>query len=217
MMVPMNQETPTAAAPRPNLREEQKRRTRLALLAGARRLFVDRGYASVTVDDITREVGCSRATFYLHFTNKMDVLARISAETMEKRAAAVYRDLDEVLRNGSRPAFTEWIEATLGWFSTNRDILPAWDEALKTEPDFRPVGRESITALTDAMPDYLARWPADRRDEARFRVELLVTQLERYFTRSTVQGTIEFAPERAAEVLTDIWFPALLPPDATPE
>ncbi|MGI6798676.1 TetR/AcrR family transcriptional regulator [Gordonia sihwensis] len=202
----------TVGAQRPNLRDEQKRRTRLALLEAARGLFTENGYADVTVDDITRAVGCSRATFYLHFTNKTDILARISAETMQQRAASVYGDLDAVLRDGSRAAFTAWIERALEWFDANRDILPAWDDALSADPEFRSVGRASITALTDAMPDYLSRWPDDRREEARFRIELLVTQLERYFTRSTVQRTIEFAPDRAADVLTDIWYPALQPP-----
>ncbi|MGO3326723.1 TetR/AcrR family transcriptional regulator [Gordonia sp. (in: high G+C Gram-positive bacteria)] len=194
------------------LRDEQKRRTRRALIDAAKSLFVARGYSTVTVDDITREVGCSRATFYLHFTGKMDVLAKISAETMQERAAAVYRDLDVALTDGSREAFTGWIRHALDWFSTNRDILPAWDEALAVEPEFHAIGRASITALSDAMPGYLARWPANRRDEARFRIELLVTQLERYFTRSQIQGTIEFSPEQAADVLSDIWFPALAPP-----
>ncbi|MCF8606553.1 TetR/AcrR family transcriptional regulator [Gordonia sp. HY442] len=195
------------------LRAEQKRRTRRSLIDSARSLFVARGYSTVTVDDITREVGCSRATFYLHFTGKMDVLAKISTETMEERAASVYRDLDVALTDGSREAFTGWIRHALDWFSTNRDILPAWDEALAVEPEFQAIGRASITALSDAMPGYLSRWPESRRAEARFRIELLVTQLERYFMRSHIQGTIEFSPEQAADVLSDIWFPALAPPD----
>jgi hypothetical protein len=62
------------------------------------------------------------------------------------------------------------------------------------------------------MTHYLARWPEDKRDEARLRVELLVTQLERFFTRWAMLGTIDVAGDRAAEVLTDIWFPALTAP-----
>lgn len=199
-------------APRPTLRDEQKRRTRLALLESARTLFVTRGFTAVTIDDITRHAGCSRATFYLHFAGKTDILARISAETMQQRAAAVYADLDAVLQTGSRAEFTAWVVRALAWFDRNRDILPTWDEALAAEPGFQPVGRESIAMLTDAMPAYLGRWPEGRRDEARFRIELLVTQLERYFTRAAVQGTIEFPDDRAAEVLADIWFPALQAP-----
>jgi len=39
-----------------------------------------------------------------------------------------------------------------------------------------------------------------------------VSQLERFFTRWAVQGTIDSTAEEAAEVLSDIWFPALMPP-----
>ena len=200
----------------PNLRTEQKRHTRRALLDHARQLFVARGYPNVTIDDITRAVGCSRATFYLHFKNKMDVLASISAETIEYRAKEVYRDLDAVLLTGERVEFVAWVSRALDWFHRNREILPTWDQALAAEPEFQAIGRRAIRELTDAMPQYLDRWPSSQQGEARFRVELLVTQLERYFARAEVQGTIAYSgdtPERSvAEVLADIWFPALQPP-----
>ena len=200
----------------PNLRDEQKRHTRRALLDHGRQLFVARSYPNVTIDDITRAVGCSRATFYLHFKNKMDLLASISAETTEYRAKEVYRDLDAVLLTGEHVEFVAWVDRALDWFARNREILPTWDQALAAEPEFQAIGRHSIQELTDAMPQYLNRWPRARHGEARFRVELLVTQLERYFTRAEVQGTIDYAgdgPERSVvEVLADIWFPALQPP-----
>ncbi|PTR30379.1 TetR family transcriptional regulator [Rhodococcus sp. OK519] len=197
---------------RPTQRDEQKRLTRLRLLDCARELFAANGYAAVKVDDITSAAGCSRATFYLHFTGKTDVLRRIGSESMEPRAASVYADLDEVLECGSREEFVRWVERAVDWFERNRAILPAWDEALVLEPDFREPARDAISALPDAMPSYLTRWGTAREQEARLRIELLVTQLERFFTRWAVQGTIEIPREQAAEVLTDIWFPALSPP-----
>ncbi|GAB2726707.1 hypothetical protein GCM10027089_58320 [Nocardia thraciensis] len=39
-----------------------------------------------------------------------------------------------------------------------------------------------------------------------------MAQLERFFTRWAIQGTIDVTAARAAEVLTDIWFPALRTP-----
>lgn len=197
---------------KPTQRDEQKRLTRLRLLDCARELFAANGYAAVKVDDITSAAGCSRATFYLHFTGKTDVLRRIGSESMEPRAASVYADLDEVLECGSRAEFVRWVERAVDWFERNRAILPAWDEALVLEPDFREPARDAISALPDAMPSYLARWGTAREQEARLRIELLVTQLERFFTRWAVQGTIEIPREQAAEVLTDIWFSALSPP-----
>ncbi|QCQ90175.1 TetR/AcrR family transcriptional regulator [Rhodococcus sp. SGAir0479] len=199
---------------KPTQRDEQKRLTRRRLLECARDLFAAHGYAAVKIDDIASAAGCSRATFYLHFTGKTDVLRKIGSESMDPRAASVYADLDEVLGTGSRAEFTRWIERAIDWFDRNRAILPAWDEALVLEPDFREPARAAIAALPDAMPAYLARWGDERRREARVRIELLVTQLERFFTRWAVQGTIEIPRRQAAEVLTDIWFPALTPPQA---
>ncbi|WP_441347224.1 TetR/AcrR family transcriptional regulator [Rhodococcus sp. OK302] len=198
---------------RGTLRDEQKRATRAKLVDAARTLFEERGYAAVTVDDIASVVGCSRATFYVHFPSRVEMLKTIGAAGMATSAFASYMDLDEVLDSGSRAEFTLWLEQSFDWFDENKRLLPAWDEAVALEPEFRITARDGISGLPDAMPKYLSRWPADEQDEARLRVELLVTQLERFFTRWAVQGTIDVTRAQAARVLTDIWFPALSPAD----
>ncbi|KAA9156667.1 TetR/AcrR family transcriptional regulator [Amycolatopsis acidicola] len=196
-----------------SLRERQKQQTRLDLLECARALFVERGYAGVTIDDIATAAGCSRATVYLHFTGKPEILQKVGAETVAQRAVAVYADLDAVLDSGSREEFTAWMRRAVAWFEANQEILPAWDEALALEPEFKDVAKRAVAELPAAMPHYLKRWGAHRRDEAHLRIELLVSQLERFFTRWAVQGTIDSSADEAAEVLSDIWFPALLPPE----
>ncbi|ASF12102.1 putative TetR family transcriptional regulator [Nocardia brasiliensis NBRC 14402] len=197
-----------------NLRDEQKQQTRARLLARAKELFTERGYAAVRVDDIAAAVGCSRATFYLHFNSKQEVLRAIAEQGTAPSALHFYEDLDRVLDTGSRAEFVAWVTRAIAWFHEHKDLLPAWDEATALESEFREIARDGIMALPNAMTSYLARWPADRADEARLRVELLVAQLERFFTRWAVQGTINVSAERAAEVLADIWFPALqAPPD----
>ncbi|WP_280266863.1 TetR/AcrR family transcriptional regulator [Nocardia wallacei] len=197
---------------RGSLRDEQKRLTRARIVDAARQLFEDRGYSSVRVDDIAAAVGCSRATFYLHFTGKTEVLRAIAEQGTLPSVRQRYEDLDRVLVTGSRAEFAAWMTRAIEWFAENKDLLPAWDEATALEPEFREVAREGIMTLADSMPAYLSRWPADRRDEARLRIELLVAQLERFFTRWAMQGTIDVTADRAAEVLTDIWYPALQTP-----
>lgn len=93
-------------------------------------------------------------------------------------------------------------------------MFRAWDEATVLEPTFRDVARKGIAALPDSMTRYLARWPDEDRDEARLRIELLVTQLERFFVRWVTFDTIEGSSDLVVEVLTDVWFPALMKPDA---
>lgn len=197
-----------------SLREEQKRLTRSRLIEAATGLFTTRGYASVRVDDIAAAVGCSRATFYLHFTGKIDVLRAIAEQGALPSVQYFYEDLDHVLDSGSRTEFAAWMRRSIEWFQEYKDLLPAWDEATTVEPEFREIAREGMMGLPNLMTSYLSRWPAERHDEARLRVELLVAQLERFFTRWAMQGTIDVSAEEAANVLTDIWFPALQTPGA---
>lgn len=50
-------------------------RARQAILEAALRLFAERGYIGVRVEDIAREAGISRATFYKHFAERDEILA----------------------------------------------------------------------------------------------------------------------------------------------
>ncbi|EGD54745.1 TetR/AcrR family transcriptional regulator [Gordonia neofelifaecis] len=204
----------TAKTPRrASLREEQKLLTRTRLIDAARAQFTARGYAAVTIDDIVADVGCSRATFYLHFPAKIDVLLALADSSVWPSAVTVYQDLDRVLATGSRVEFAAWVANALQWFGGYAEMFRAWDEATALEPEFREIARAGIATLPGSMTQYLERWPDDRRDEARLRVELLVAQLERFFVRWATLGTIEGSAELAVRVLTDVWFPALTVPE----
>lgn len=55
-------------------RQEQAQRTRKALFECALRLFREKGYDSVTVDDITQAAGTAKGTFYTYFRTKSDII-----------------------------------------------------------------------------------------------------------------------------------------------
>ncbi len=59
------------------------------LLDVALRLFVERGYITVRVEDIARAAGISRATFYKHFAERDEILAELFARLLGREPVAV--------------------------------------------------------------------------------------------------------------------------------
>ena len=75
-----------------SLRDEQKRLTRRLLIEGALAAFERKGYAATTIEDIVAEAKASRATFYLHFKSKADVVLVVT-QTLGRRWREMYVEL----------------------------------------------------------------------------------------------------------------------------
>src|SRR3954469_9619333 len=58
-------------------RQAQARETQRQVVQGARRLFIERGYAGTTIEQIAQEAGVATETIYATFSNKRAVLARL--------------------------------------------------------------------------------------------------------------------------------------------
>src|ERR1700750_1171314 len=100
------------------LRDEQKRLTRRRLVDRALLAFEGKGSAATTIDDIVAEANASRATFYLHFKTKSDVVL-VMAQTLGRRWRDLYRELTSGERL-SRKELYEWLDAMAGHYLTNR-------------------------------------------------------------------------------------------------
>jgi AcrR family transcriptional regulator len=78
-------------AERPRTKAAQREATTAALIAAARRLFADRGYAEVGTEEIVKRAGVTRGALYHHFRAGKEelfraVLVQISAETVQRVA-----------------------------------------------------------------------------------------------------------------------------------
>lgn len=68
-------------------------RTKKAIREAFFKLIKQKGFESITVKDITDEAMISRNTFYLHYSDKYDLLNKISNELMRKAFLRVTNDV----------------------------------------------------------------------------------------------------------------------------
>jgi AcrR family transcriptional regulator len=108
---------PDRPAPdRPRTKAGQREATTAALLAAARKLFAERGYADVGTEEIVQQAGVTRGALYHHFRGGKEelfraVLVQVSADTVRRVAeiADLVEDPYEMLVAGSE-AFLEACE-----------------------------------------------------------------------------------------------------------
>lgn len=102
-------------APVLSRREQSKQANRERLYDAAFELFGDRGYASVTVEDICARADVGRATFFRLYGTKAALLdefsRRVAAEAGEQLAAAQPTDATSALRIVQETICNAWIRS----------------------------------------------------------------------------------------------------------
>lgn len=90
---------------RPRTKPAEQRRD--DLLNAAKRLFLERGFADTSVDQITKAAGVAKGTYYLYFTTKEDVRDALAERAASQQLASIDR---AVAAAPDRP-IEAWVEA----------------------------------------------------------------------------------------------------------
>jgi AcrR family transcriptional regulator len=199
-----------AAAPKPTLREAQKQFTRQRLLDAAAASFEEKGYARTTIDDIVSGAGATRATFYLHFGAKGDIV-REFMETIWTDVTDVYDGLGAAVASADRAALREWFGSTFRYWETLRPFAHVREEAMMLDPELRRVSDSTfeigVAAIVKAVRE---RYGYDE-DEARARATLVLAQLEMVFRRWMLYGW-ESDEDLIIDIVTEMWMAAFAAP-----
>src|SRR5256884_102120 len=143
----------TIERPRPGLRERRKRLTAAELEAAALRLFGERGFDAVTVDDIAAEADVSRRTFFRYFASKEDVLlADHFAQLARLRAAMADRPSDEPILTALRNA----ILSMTGDFEDRKEMVILRGRIMRNTPSLQARSLVHQRAWEDAMQEMVA-------------------------------------------------------------
>jgi AcrR family transcriptional regulator len=98
-----------------------KRKVRDRLLETAARLFYEKGYQGTGINEVIREAGIAKASFYHHFKSKEDLLVT----TLEQRHDQVMADVREAISGGRTAGETiarvfEWLGSACACETANR-------------------------------------------------------------------------------------------------
>ena len=192
------------------LREQQRAFTRRRLMEAGQREFAAKGYLDTRVEDIARLAGASRATFYLHFKSKSELMIAL-AEEMLPFAVGTYRDLDDMLQDRGpelRERLRKWLAQWLDVWSSGAEANHAMLQATMLDADVEQHYLKVSEALVDSLKHYHERVPADERDAARDRALILEMMTQRVFALAS-QKALPVPRERLLDILTEMWVDVL--------
>jgi AcrR family transcriptional regulator len=133
------------ATPAPSRRDEQKRRTTIALRESALQLFATRGFDATTTEDIAERAGVAVRTFFRYFPTKESVLH--AGETTWVRAVA-----DQYLASPAEvsdlEALRDGLVSAAPRLAAARETLFLYKRAVATSPVLQ--GREQDGQRDDA-------------------------------------------------------------------
>ena len=178
--------------------------TRQLLLDRGLELFEEKGYAATTVDDIAAAAGTTRATFYLHFPSKAELMRSLVETTNELLTRPDVPSLAEVVRSGDREQIRTWLGRKFDQWAEIRPYVVAAHQAAASEPDIQATLDEWFEAAISDIVDGLNR--AERFDPAsrRIRGALAFGQLEFYSRRWFRFGwTVD--RDLSLELMVDSW------------
>jgi len=139
--------------PRPGLRERRKKLTAAELEAAAYRLFGERGFDNVTVDDIAAEADVSRRTFFRYFASKEDVLlADHFVQLARLRAAMADRPADEPIVTALRNALL----SMTGDFDERKEKVILRGRLMRDTPSLQARSLVHQKLWEEAMQDMVA-------------------------------------------------------------
>ena len=161
-------------------RAERQAQTRESLIAVAREMFLDDGYAATSLDKVAVRAGFSKGAVYSNFAGKeelcMSVLDSIHEEQMDGVVSAFSQDTD---LDGRIEAFAAWARDGLG--------QPRWT-ALEVE--FGAIARQSPYVATELVK---------RHREIRAAIASLVRQV---MAEAGLSSSID--PDQAATTLLSL-------------
>jgi AcrR family transcriptional regulator len=185
----------------------QPDRTRDAILEAARRRFLRFGPRKTTIDEVAREAGCSRTTFYAHFRNKEDLYRSL----LEQDAEAFIQEASAALaaEGSARRKIRRIVEITRRTYARNHvmRLALAGDAEMTLEPVAHAFTRDQERRIIDLLCRVLEQGVAEgslrRIDPAR--VAYLMFHLGSCLVERETSGIGDYDFDEIMSVMDDVF------------
>ena len=170
---------------------ERRAQTRQQLLAATRELLAGgEALAKLSIQRIVTEVGISRATFYLHFRSKKELMAALAAsETAEWAEIAGPVLLDT---SAGKEQVAQAVTGILALWRKHRGVLAGIIEMAEYDEEARQAWRETIWGIARVIGEALrARRPTLSAAEAEQLGRLLAWAGERYLHQEVGEEVLQ--------------------------
>jgi AcrR family transcriptional regulator len=164
----------SAAAPRRSLRDVQKEITRERLIEAAAEEFRTRGFNETTAENIARSAGASRATFYVYFRTKAEIVAELMKRSQSDVMEA-YRRLDELV-DPDVASILNWLDETIMLWRERSSDFTTMEQALANDDLVTETWMTILGDTYKVMPKTFARY-TDPTEHERARLHLLTLQM----------------------------------------
>lgn len=189
--------------PARSLRQSQKQATRRAIVRAARACFLSSGVAKTTFDDIAKRAGVSRATVYLYFSSKKDLLLIMLEEDWDAQSRLFAQLPAEA---SAANDFAAWLRQVIAGYQARRRSMGLYAMAVAQIPELSAridQQRERlVVTLGQRFPAFAA---AQTAMEHRVAAHLMLVQLEhvcliaiRGYSEEAVEAGIGLVSRRMA-------------------
>jgi len=154
MFAQMSEHIPAVVGAAQDLRHARKAFTRAHICSAARQLFVEKGYAGTTMEQIGKLAGAPRSTLYNHFSDKEEILDVIAGDYIAR--------LNEILvrvpcPHPTREEVRSWIGELAEYISEDRMptvLFNGINSAIETPRAVKRIGESVMGVLASRLPAF---------------------------------------------------------------
>lgn len=140
------------AVPAPTRRDRKKERTRRDIYEAAMRLFAERGFAAVTISEISEAADVGRGTFFLHFPTKAALLYEFNQRVAEEFRATLAEP-----RASAQAELSALVERMGEELRARAEVMSAMLAEFFASPETLAAAPEHGMALPELVTEIIAR------------------------------------------------------------